>query len=172
MDQLNKQPNGQASGQANEQLNKRQIISWVFVVVWALFIFLMSARTGSSLDSGAGIIGMIKRVLNDIQVALLGPDVDVVSSLAHFCEYAVFGVLLVRALNMNTRWKVSWKGALVLAVVIASAYGVSDEFHQYFVPGRFCDPFDWLVDTAGALLGALLYMFIQCRKKRTKLVGE
>ena len=45
---------------------------------------------------------------------------------------------------------------MLLAIVVASAYGVTDEFHQLFVPGRACDPVDWMVDTAGAALGALL----------------
>ncbi|MCQ5071798.1 VanZ family protein [Adlercreutzia sp. DFI.6.23] len=31
---------------------------------------------------------------------------------------------------------------------------MTDEFHQSFVPGRMCDPADWLTDTRGAALGA------------------
>jgi VanZ family protein len=37
-------------------------------------------------------------------------------------------------------------------VVFASLYGVSDEFHQYFVPGRTPDIWDICADAAGALL--------------------
>jgi VanZ family protein len=37
-------------------------------------------------------------------------------------------------------------------VVFASLYGVSDEFHQYFVPGRTPDIGDICADAAGALL--------------------
>ena len=41
----------------------------------------------------------------------------------------------------------------VLAVLfIVSIYGVSDEFHQYFVPGRSCDFLDWGADTLGATM--------------------
>ena len=40
--------------------------------------------------------------------------------------------------------------------VVASLYGMTDEFHQYFVPDRACDPLDWLIDTCGATLGAFL----------------
>jgi VanZ family protein len=40
-----------------------------------------------------------------------------------------------------------------MAVALASAYGITDELHQLFVPGRVSDPVDWLVDTLGAIVG-------------------
>jgi VanZ family protein len=39
--------------------------------------------------------------------------------------------------------------------VLASAYAVTDEFHQTFVEGRHGTPVDWLIDSAGAGLVAL-----------------
>ncbi len=47
--------------------------------------------------------------------------------------------------------------AALLALALASLYGASDELHQAFVPTRSCDPRDWLADTLGAGLGALLF---------------
>jgi VanZ family protein len=46
------------------------------------------------------------------------------------------------------------RGALLLALSLASLYGATDEFHQSFVPGRSADVLDWLADTLGAALGA------------------
>ncbi len=43
---------------------------------------------------------------------------------------------------------------LFLLVFISSLYGVSDEVHQFFVPGRDCNVWDWIADTIGAFLGA------------------
>ena len=65
---------------------------------------------------------------------------------AHFGAYFVLGALL------------SWGGTrralpAVVAMLIGSAYGASDEIHQMFVPGRFPDVIDWLADTAGAIAG-------------------
>ena len=42
----------------------------------------------------------------------------------------------------------------LLLVFIGSLYGVIDEIHQFYVPGRDCNIWDWLADTLGALLGA------------------
>ena len=66
--------------------------------------------------------------------------------LAHLTEYAVLGALLLRAVRRPP-----------LAVVLGSAYAVTDEFHQTFVSGRHGSPVDWLIDTAGVLAGTLLF---------------
>jgi len=42
-----------------------------------------------------------------------------------------------------------------LAVLLAAAYAVSDEFHQIFVPGRSAALFDVALDSAAALAGVL-----------------
>lgn len=68
----------------------------------------------------------------------------------HVVVYAVLGALLLLALGRPS------PAFIAAAVTLASAYGVSDEFHQSFVPGRCPDPADWAVDTAAALLGALV----------------
>jgi VanZ family protein len=129
------------------------VVLWIIVCVWAAFIFFMSAHTGSDFQNGTDIVARVKRALDVWQTSVFGGSVDVISSCAHFVEYTVFGALLFAALSRRLP-KRRRKVALVLAIVIASLYGVSDEFHQLFVPGRACDPLDWLVDTAGAMLGA------------------
>ena len=62
------------------------------------------------------------------------------------------------------RCRMPLRRACLGAVIGASLYGVSDEFHQLFVPGRMCDPMDWLVDTAGAALGSGL-AYLQLRRR-------
>jgi VanZ family protein len=47
---------------------------------------------------------------------------------------------------------------------VCSLYGISDEFHQSFVPGRTPDPVDWATDTAGA--GVALAGILIVRKRR------
>lgn len=126
------------------------VASWAAVIVWACFIFFMSAHTGGQLDSG--FFGSVKAWMKDAINAIIGYHDDPVSPFSHFCEYAVFGVLLANALRCH----MPLGRACLLAIAIASCYGVTDEFHQLFVPGRMCDPADWAVDTCGASLGALI----------------
>jgi VanZ family protein len=72
----------------------------------------------------------------------------------HAVEYAVFGALCFWALQgtLNVSWR-PW--AVPMAIVLASLYGVTDEFHQSFVPFRYSHVLDWVADTIGAILGVL-----------------
>lgn len=73
----------------------------------------------------------------------LPPLFEGADKLAHVALYAPLGFLLGRAVG------VGW-----LAVLLATAYGVSDEWHQVFVPGRSASLGDVVADAVGAALGA------------------
>jgi VanZ family protein len=49
---------------------------------------------------------------------------------------------------------------------VSTLYGVSDELHQLFVPGRNCDWHDVVADAAGSLLGAALGSALATRRRR------
>ena len=72
----------------------------------------------------------------------------------HGIGYAILGALLLRALARGRRAGVTWRTVL-LAMLCATAYGVSDEFHQRFVPGRSSDVYDVLADAVGAAAASL-----------------
>src|SRR5262245_25539341 len=69
---------------------------------------------------------------------------------AHALLYAGLGVLVVRALAGGWRRPLTLAGALA-AVLICTAYGITDEFHQRFVPPREADALDVAADAAGAV---------------------
>ena len=46
---------------------------------------------------------------------------------------------------------------ILFASIFSAAYGASDEWHQAFVPGRYLDWRDWLVDIGGGTLGGVVY---------------
>ncbi|MEE0845769.1 MAG: VanZ family protein [Eggerthellaceae bacterium] len=141
------------------------VLSWLLVLAWAVFIFFMSSNTGDALGDGDGLVSLIFQWLHGIQAGVLPSDVDVVSPAAHFCEYAIFGALWMNA--WRTRVATPW--AVWAAVVCASLYGISDEIHQIFVPGRTADPVDWLVDTCGAALGAFVAYAVICHLRKRRL---
>ena len=72
--------------------------------------------------------------------------------LLHLAAYAVLAGLVAGALA--TPGAGALGRAAALAALLASAYGVTDEWHQGHVPGRDADPWDWAADTAGAIAGA------------------
>ena len=89
--------------------------------------------------------------------------VHVSDKLAHAVLYAGFGVTLSWGLTAAGRRQLGWK--LVVATTLLSFfYGVSDEFHQRFVPGRSFEIGDMVADMTGGFLGALavwLWQFLR-----------
>jgi VanZ family protein len=79
---------------------------------------------------------------------------ETVAVSGHSAAYFVLAVLIVRALAGGLPRPVSLRIAAT-AMLIAVAYGVSDELHQSFVPGRVADAFDVLTDAAGAFAGTI-----------------
>lgn len=46
----------------------------------------------------------------------------------------------------------------ITAIALSSVYGIIDEIHQSFVPGRSSSVFDWMADSAGSAAGFLLFL--------------
>lgn len=67
--------------------------------------------------------------------------------LTHGAVYGLLGVLLYFSFTQQRTFK---------AVLIAFLYGLSDEIHQYFVPGRTPEVKDLFVDTAAAFFAVTL----------------
>src|SRR5581483_1961537 len=103
----------------------RALSLWLPVIVWAGVIFGFSSIP--SLGTGLG----------DWDLAL--------RKLAHATEYAILGLLLLRALGRG------W-----LAVAVGVLYAGSDELHQHFVAGRHASAVDVTIDAAGLLVGVYL----------------
>jgi len=78
---------------------------------------------------------------------------DISDKTGHSTGYAILGALLLRALAGGRLQGVTWKRAIA-AIVLSTLYGVSDELHQLFVPGRSADPYDVLADSVGATIAA------------------
>lgn len=81
--------------------------------------------------------------------------------LLHGVEYAGLAVLSLRALRHE-----GLKRAALWAVLGSSLFGLSDEVHQYFTPGRSSEVFDWVADTVGATVGVSVSTLWSWRKAR------
>lgn len=69
----------------------------------------------------------------------------------HFFEYAVLSVLFFLSFK-----KSGVIGNIVLfSIFLATFYGITDEYHQSFVPGRFAGIDDVFADFIGSAAGAL-----------------
>ncbi|TKS58509.1 MAG: hypothetical protein EWM73_03506 [Nitrospira sp.] len=85
---------------------------------------------------------------------------DVSDKVLHAVEYGILALLCYRAFRWATGPAVA-RQAVVLAIVTASVYGITDEVHQLFVPFRESSWQDWLADTIGATIGAISWRFLR-----------
>jgi subtilisin family serine protease len=63
------------------------------------------------------------------------------------------------------------KSLIAIALLLALAYGVSDEFHQLFVRGRNCSLSDFLIDSAGIYLACFLYTVSLSLRRQGKFIN-
>jgi VanZ family protein len=110
-----------------------KLLPWFPVAAVMAVIFMLSCIPGSS----------IPHLFSFQDIAL------------HAIIYAVFGSFFSPALR-SALPKISRRRAVLLTVVFCFLYGLSDEFHQIFVPGRTASFSDVMVDLAGGIIGVLL----------------
>ncbi len=87
----------------------------------------------------------------------------------HFYAFLFLAAFLLISL---TRGKIENKKFIFIAIIIAMVYGVSDEIHQLFVPGRACSFSDFLIDSAGILFATILYLLLRFNKFRENIDEE
>lgn len=146
----------------------RSTIAGIIALAWMCVIFAFSAQTKE--ESSAVSEGFSYRVVNTTGKLLhLNIDEEKVREIAgsiehlvrkgaHMTEYAILAILLYVWIG---RWQISRLRMACMAAALAVLYACSDEFHQLFVAGRAGKVSDVLIDSAGAVLGLALFLFIR-----------
>jgi len=85
--------------------------------------------------------------------------------LIHFVEYFILGVLLYRWLLIEFTSNNTYS-LFLLTLLIGSVFGALDENYQRLTPGRTPDIWDWVLDTIGVLLAAIICHLIFSQKQK------
>jgi len=112
-------------------LESNNRITWFLLAIYALVIFYFSS------------LSYIKQPVETVWD---------MAPIEHIAEYAVFGFLVLLALKSKRRLVVS---TVILAILLGIFYGIADEIHQMFVPGRISSIFDVTMDSIGSVLGVM-----------------
>ena len=91
---------------------------------------------------------------------------------AHMTEYAILGLLSFAFYRGILKKE---KRQFLAALLTAAVYAATDEFHQYFIPGRSAEVMDVCIDTLGASIGLAILFFTlkvvrkHCQKSKLTL---
>jgi hypothetical protein len=125
----------------------RLFVRWGAVVAYSALIFFLSS-------------------LSDLHVLdrVSWFDFEGRDKVEHGIAYTIWAFIFSSA--RAATWPASPRTAVWIATSMGILYGVSDEIHQRYVPGRTASLYDLAVDAAGSLLGALIHA--AWRRKKTR----
>lgn len=127
---------------------RRLLTHWFPLAVWLAAIWWQSSRPGGPAPINEGFW-------------------FAVTTLGHLVEYGVLGFLLGRLLPLGAGSR-SWALAWAFCVL----WGVTDEVHQSFVPGREVGLWDLLVDAASAAAGLAVNAALRRAHLRAGMLGR
>lgn len=125
----------------------RIVIRIVPVTVVMGTIFLLSHQPGDSLHL---------------------PTFPGADKLAHLVAYATLAVTVLWLLGKQGAKRL--RATALLTVCICVLYGISDEFHQSFIPYRSVSGLDIVADTAGAALIAALWFYNEWTRQKVSIM--
>lgn len=151
-----------------------------------ILIFVQSALPADLSQQESNVIVQVLAYFWNIDAEILS---FAVRKCAHFTEYLILGVSL--AVTVREYWPTeerqcgsrtadpeilktvpviknddSFKTAL-LSWGTGALYALTDEVHQYFVPGRSCEIRDMLIDSCGVASGVLIMtviLYLRCKR--------
>lgn len=123
---------------------------WLPFFLWALVIFSFSSYP-------------------TIRASELHWKEFIIKKSAHVVEYFIFSLLLFRAL-INSG--VTTGKSIKYTIISAFIYGLSDEFHQQFTPGREAKIRDVMFDFLGSLIFIKTYELILMKNDKLKNLAK
>ena len=132
----------------------------ILIIIWMIVIFMLSNQPADkSGDLSNGLINntIVRvyevfngKVSDEKRVEILEKYGYPVRKLAHFTEYFILGILCYIYFYGNTH-------AFIYSLILCFVYACTDEFHQYFVDGRYCSIIDVFIDSFGSLVSLCIY---------------
>ena len=102
--------------------------------------------------------------ISSITFTTTGSSSGYLSYIYHFTAFSYLSLFLLITL---TKGKPS-KPLIFLAILIALTYSISDEIHQYFIPGRASAIKDIITNSLGILITSLAYYNYSNNKNEIK----
>lgn len=155
--------------------SKKRFLYLIPVIIWMIFIFYMSGKTGQESSGQSGkislfITDLLEKVRQDSpqEMQNLQDILElVIRKAAHMTEYAILFLLSYLAMVKISMSQSRFYNRSI-AVLISLLYACSDEMHQLLVPGRSGKMIDVGIDMAGVLI--VLICMILSKNTKWKII--
>ena len=159
-----------------------RLILGIMLAGWMIIIFWFSNQPATESSEISGTISY--RLVEDTdeifnwglttdQIGNIAGNIEYpIRKAAHMTEYAILGWL---AFAFSGTFEMRQKVHYIAALGFAFCYASTDEFHQYFIPGRSAEVMDVCIDTLGASIGLAILFFTlkvvrkHCQKSKLTL---
>lgn len=144
----------------------RKIIFLILIIINCITIFYFSNQVGNvSSNSSGRTVNFIAQILPSLrnmpeaEKELICSEVlqPIVRKTAHFSIYMLLGFL---TMNFALTYKGTKYQKGLCSLLYCIFYAITDEIHQFFIPGRSCEFKDICIDSLGALTGILIAICI------------
>lgn len=149
-----------------DKKKRMKIIRWIVVIIWMVVIYNLSSQVAD--ESNKLSTGVTQVIVETVEKVVPSVTFDVnkfnhiVRKNAHFFAYLLLGLLVMAVIKKRDA------KSIILVLSICILYAISDELHQFFVPGRGPAVKDVLIDSAGSIIGMILYLGVMKIKKKSK----
>lgn len=168
-----------------EKKKRRKFLPFLFIISWMFIIFTLSNMNGiesnvksqTSLDE---IVDYVLSITNKVGLTDKHPSekskkalVEKINPVMRKCAHAtVFFILAILVMIFLSRFKIKLSVSYIITILVSFMYALFDEYHQTFVAGRTGQFSDSLIDTSGAIIGALLVLIVISIHRKRKRIKE
>lgn len=150
-----------------------KVVSILGLVACMVAIFVFSCENAETSDATSGrlikkicelLVDGFENLSEEQKHEMIGGYQAVIRTMAHFCIFVALGFFATLSL---LSFGVKTIKNFAISFPFSVLYAVSDEIHQYFVPGRAFQFSDILVDSLGSLMGicfVIVLALLICKK--------
>ena len=147
---------------------KEKIITIILIIAWMTLVFYFSNQVS---EDSSKLSGEITQLILNFFHLLDGSTHEqqlaietAIRKLAHYSIYILGGILILLHVNL---YNFTTNKKVIITWLIGTAYAVTDEVHQLFIPGRSCEIRDVCIDSLGVITGIIILLIIlNCKKRR------
>lgn len=126
------------------------------VALMALIFFFSHQSAEVSSQTSGGFAQILAKVIGvffkgEVYETVLWIAQWIVRKSAHLVLFALLGLFVYNSIDLPKGRK-----RFLIALIICILYAVSDEVHQYFIPGRACRVSDIVIDGVGIISSIIL----------------